>query len=719
MTASDHGPQLVHLRAAGVSLVVSVTPLALPRVLHWGADLGDLDDAALADLAVAASPQSASSMPDEAIVATLVPENAWSWPGWPGLEGHRGGRAFATRFAPTGVTLADDDRGVQRLTVTAADAAAELALTVTLDLTPTGLVRVQARLTNQGGPYTLNGLTLALPVPEQAGEILDFGGHHGHERAPQRHAFTQGTHLRENRRGRTGLDATLLLIAGEPGFSFRSGEVWGVHVAWSGNHRTLAERQPSGERLLAGGELLLPGEIELGPGEEYQTPWLYGSYGVGLDQLSARFHQELRAVHPLRRPRPVIGNSWEAVYFDHRLKPLSELADALAEVGVERFVLDDGWFRHRRHDRAGLGDWYVDEGVWPMGLHPLVDHVRGLGLEFGLWVEPEMVSPDSDLARAHPDWILAAGERLPAEWRHQQVLNLACPGAYAYIEERLTALIEEYRLDYLKWDHNRDLVEAGDRTTGRPAVHAQTLAAYRLIAGLKARYPDLEIESCSSGGGRADLGILGLVDRMWASDDTDAHERQMIQRYTGLLVPPEMMGCHISADPNHGTYRRLSLGMRAVTALFGSLGVEWNVAAIDPAERAALARWIALYKDWREVIHTGELVHCDVPNPAFWCHGVVAADRSRALFAVVPMATSMTAPPGLVRLPGLDPAACYRVEPAELSRAVVASYIYQPLLWWTQGVTLTGLALARHGLRLPDLPPDDPVLITVTREGSA
>ena len=267
------------------------------------------------------------------------------------------------------------------------------------------------------------------------------------------------------------------------------------------------------------------------------------------------------------RPRPVVLNTWEAVYFDHRLDRLTALADTAAELGVERFVLDDGWFRHRRDDTAGLGDWYVDEDVWPDGLHPLVNHVRGLGMEFGLWVEPEMVNPDSDLARAHPEWVREA-----PPWRNQQVLDIAQPDAYAYLLERLDALVSEYAIDFLKWDHNRDLVGG---------AHAQTLAAYRLLDELRERHPALEIESCSSGGSRVDLGILARTDRVWASDTNDALERQAIQRWTQLLLPPELVGSHVGPPRAHTTGRTHDLSFRVATALFGHFGIEWDINARD------------------------------------------------------------------------------------------------------------------------------------------
>ena len=311
----------------------------------------------------------------------------------------------------------------------------------------------------------------------------------------------------------------------------------------------------------------------LGTGEEYATPWLYAVWSDrGLDGLSAALHawQRARPGHPAS-PRPVVLNTWEAVYFDHGLERLTGLADTAAELGVERFVLDDGWFRGRRDDSAGLGDWYVDEDVWPDGLAPLIEHVRGRGMEFGLWVEPEMVNADSDLFRAHPDWVLGVPGRLPPEWRRQQVLDLANPDCFAYLLERLDALLGEYDIAFLKWDHNRDLVEA--------RVHAQTLAVYRLLDELRARHPGVEIESCASGGGRVDLGILERTDRVWASDSNDALERQAIQRWTGLLLAPELVGAHVGPPRAHTTGRTHDLSFRVATALFGHFGFEWDVSA--------------------------------------------------------------------------------------------------------------------------------------------
>ncbi|MDT0267579.1 alpha-galactosidase [Streptomyces sp. DSM 44915] len=709
-----HDGSYLNFRSAGTALVLDCTAGGLPRVVHWGADLGDLDQDTLAGLARAVVPQIASNNVDLPVPLALLPEHSAGWQGTPGLTGHRAGADFSTAFAVTSLQAAD-----RALTVTAEDVVAALELRLEIELTESGLVRQRARLTSLAedgaAPFSLGGLLLALPVPERATELLDMTGRHLRERTPQRHAFTIGTHLRDNRKGRTGTDAVTVHIAGEAGFGFQRGEVWGLHVGWSGNHRSLAERTHTGVSLLAGGELPLAGEIALGPGESYTSPWVYGSYGRGLDALSDRFHDYLRArpSHP-STDRPVTLNVWEAVYFDHDLPKLKELADAAAEIGAERFVLDDGWFRGRRDDHAGLGDWYVDETVWPDGLHPLADYVRGLGLEFGLWVEPEMVNVNSDLARAHPEWILATGDRLPPESRHQQVLDLGHPEAYAYLLERLDALVGEYALTYLKWDHNRDLVEAGHSPSGQAGVHAQTRAVYRLLDELRTRHPGLEIESCSSGGGRVDLGILERTDRVWTSDCIDALERQRIQRWTGLLLPPELMGAHVGAPTAHTTGRTHGLEFRAGTALFGHFGIEWDLTSATPEDRAALAEWIELHKRLRPLLHTGRVVREDHPDPALWVHGVVARDAARAVFALAQVATSVQAPPGRVRLPGLDPDAVYRVAPLPPADRLRGPAM-DALTWWRDGVTLPGRVLGEVGVRAPIQNPERLVLLEVTR----
>lgn len=709
------GPDLIHLRASGVSLVLDCRAPRLPRVLHWGQDLGDLRADDLLALAAAAAPAVVPNALDEPGQLAVLPEHATGWVGLPGLRGHRGGRDWSPLFSVQAIRSHLGAGPGGTVEIDAADRAAALTLELRLELTGGGLIRTRATVGNVGdGEYVVDGLVLALPVPPRAGELLDLTGRWGRERSPQRSPFTLGGHVRDGRRGRTGSDATLVLVAGEAGFGFGAGEVWGVHVGWSGNHRTYAERVPTGDAVLGGGELLSGGEVRLAPGRRYRTPWLYAAYGRGLDEMSGRFHAFLRARpdHP-RAPRRVVLNTWEAVYFDHDVTRLRSLADAGAAVGAELFVLDDGWFRRRRDDRAGLGDWYPDEQVWPDGLHPIAEHVRSLGMGFGLWVEPEMISPDSTLARSHPDWILATGDRLPPPVRHQQVLDLANPEVSGYLLRRLDALVTEYRLDYLKWDHNRDLIDAGHGPAGQPAVHEQTRAVYRLLGQLRERHPGLEIESCSSGGARVDLGILAYTDRVWASDCLDALERQAIQRWTALLLPPELIGSHVGPPRAHTTGRTHDLSLRAGTALFGHFGIEWDLTSASPAELVELAAWVRLYKDIREWLHRGRVVRVDHPDPGLWVHGVVAADASQALFAVVSTATTVTVDAGRARLAGLDPSARYRVRalppghrPSSAALALAS--------WLDTGLTLTGRVLASVGIRVPPMHPEQLLLLQVT-----
>ncbi len=702
----------LHLRGGGSSVVVDVEPGRFPSIVHWGVDLGDAAASELRSLAVAALPQRVSGGLDHPTGLSLLPLESQGWQFEPGLTGSRAdGTAFTPLFSEVEVEVEVEGTG-NRLVVHAQDAELALGLRLELELGDTGLLRQRATLRNlAGADYLLDALTLNFPLPHTAVELLDTTGRHLKERSPQRSRFTIGDHVRASRRGRPGADASLLLFAGEAGFGFRRGLVHGIHVAWSGNHRLAAHRSPAADSWLSGGELLLAGEGIVAAGAEYTTPWVIGSWGVGLDELAARFHEAARARprHP-SFPRPVTLNTWEAVYFDHDLGRLTALADRAASVGVERFVLDDGWFRGRRDDTAGLGDWFVDDVVWPRGLSPLIEHVTAAGMQFGLWVEPEMVNLESDLAREHPDWILHPDPRWPVEARNQHVLNLAHPEAFAYILERLDALLTEYDIAYLKWDHNRDLLEAADPRTGRAAVHDTTAALYRLLDELRSRHPGLEIESCASGGARVDLGILDRTDRLWTSDCIDPIERLDTQAYTNLLVPYELMGAHVGAAESHSTHRTTRLDLQAGVALFCHFGIEWDLTALDDASLARLAEWVAVYRRDRALFHSGTSVHADVVDPSVDIRGVVAPDGSRGLFAVTQRSASVGSPVGRITLPGLSPDSTYEVRLAPPT-TTLAGPGQSPLAWTTSPITLTGRMLGAVGVQAPVQYPEDLVLI--------
>lgn len=703
---------VVHLSRSGTSVVLDCSTAGLPTILHWGPDLGKLPQDALSALASASAPQRVSGGIDIPARLSLVPLEAHGWQGTPAFSGHRRGSSLTPAFALTDLQYTDHE-----LTATATDDDAGLTLSVTVTLTDAGLLRQRLSVTNTGpGEYEVRSLLASFPLPAGASEILDHTGRHLRERSPQRHNLTTGSYHRESRRGRPGADSTVLLAAGTTAFGWEQGLVHAVHTAWSGNHQYIAEQTPSGNKFLACGELLLPEEMTLASGQTYSAPDAYGSWGNGLNQLAGRFHAEFRSrpQHP-GRPRPVTLNTWEAVYFDHNLATLKALADRAAEAGIERFVLDDGWFSGRRDDTAGLGDWFVDDTVWPDGLTPLIEHVRGLGMEFGLWFEPEMVNPDSKLARNHPEWIIQSPGRLPVAARQQQVLNLAIPEAYEYILSCIDNILSTNDIAYIKWDHNRDLLEASDATTGTAVVHSNVQAVYRLMGELKARHPGLEIESCASGGARVDMGILATTDRIWTSDCIDPIERLVNQKHTGLLVPPELMGMHVGGPRSHSTGRAHSLSFRAATAIFGHFGVEWDISGLTGDELNRLAGWIDLHKRWREVLHTGTTVHADLADPAMDLRGVVSADRSSALFGYSLTASSAAYPPGRITFPGLDPETTYTISPA--------SFDYQDQgqssLAWVEAarsgapLALNGRLLGALGVQAPVLFPEQSVLIEV------
>jgi alpha-galactosidase len=332
-------------------------------------------------------------------------------------------------------------------------------------------------------------------------------------------------------------------------------------------------------------------------------------------------------------------------------------------------------------------------------------------MEFGIWVEPEMVNPDSDLYRAHPEWALTTDGYEPVLSRHQLVLDLARQGPFDHVLGQLDALLSDHDIAYVKWDMNRDHI-GGSGHDGAAGTHAQTLAVYRLLDELRLRHPGVEIESCSSGGARIDHEILRRTERVWTSDCNDALERQTIQRGVSMLIPPEMMGAHIGPERSHTTGRRHDLAFRAATALFGHLGVESNLLSLDDSELDALAEVISLHRDLRALLHTGDVVRFDT-EPAYLAHGVYAADRSDAVlsFAVASTANSLTPPPLIV--PGLDPDRRYRVERLRLPGERRGLGRTQPA-WCDGGITLTGAGLAIVGIQPPSMHPESAILIRVS-----
>jgi alpha-galactosidase len=322
-----------------------------------------------------------------------------------------------------------------------------------------------------------------------------------------------------------------------------------------------------------------------------------------------------------------------------------------------------------------------------------------------------MVNPDSDLYRAHPEWILHEADRVPPLWRHQLVLDIGHEGAFNHVLEQTSAVLAAHNIGYIKWDHNRVLIDAGH--LGAAGVHRQTQAIYRLFAELKKRHPGLEIESCASGGARIDLGVIDYVDRFWTSDNNDALERQTIQRWTAQVIAPELLGTHIGPTHGHQTGRTLELSMRATTALFGHAGIEWNITEATQEERKHLATWAQYYKDNRGLLHSGKMVRVDYPEAHAYLHGVTAHDASRAIFAYVQLTPTVSIHPSPLKFPGLDQSANYSVKavfPAGKPRFML---ITPPE--WISGITMSGSALATIGVTAPILAPANAFLIEISK----
>ena len=444
------------------------------------------------------------------------------------------------------------------------------------------------------------------------------------------------------------------------------GQVWSTALAWSGSWRLAVQRASEGLLGLTSGAGHDGVQLALAPGEVHTTPSAFGIYGDGgFGGLSRAWHAHIRA-HVLPHPeetRPVLYNSWEATYFDVTEQGQRELAARAASVGVELFVMDDGWFGARRADNAGLGDWTPYPKAFPNGLRPLADEVHRLGMAFGLWVEPEMTNPDSDLYRAHPDWVLHYPHRHRTELRNQLVLNLARPDVADWAYRQLTRLVAENDVDYLKWDMNRQFSEAGwpgepnqDRLWFDYVRHY-----YDIVDRLRADHPRLRIEACCGGGGRVDLGVLARTDQVWASDNTDAADRLRIQEGYAQVYPVRTMAAWVTDVPNHQTGRSVPLRFRFHSAMSGVLGIGGDLTRWSEDELEEARDLVTEYKSVRHLVQHGELHRLRPARlEALTAVQYTAPDGSEAVVFGWRQQVSFAIPTQPLRLAALDRSARYR-----------------------------------------------------------
>ncbi len=668
------------LDGPGFTLALAAEGDGVPWVVWFGQTLPPGED--LAALARAGLRTAQGGEIDTVAPVSLCPEAALGFPGHPGMI------ADAPRLR--------GDGGIEHGRFVWRGTAGDLRYAATVAVLPSGLLALEATLANDGAaPLRVDWLAApALPASAASRETVAFSGRWCGEFRADSQAWSPGARLRENRTGRSGHEHFPGLLIPEPGARNTSGRVLALHLAWSGGHRMVAEQLPDGRRQIQFGAMPPPGGWTLDPGESLTTPTLLAAWsGAGLNGAMAALHAEARARLRFAAPkRPVHYNCWEAVYFRHDRATLEDIAARAAALGAERFVLDDGWFLGRDDDTSSLGDWTVDSRKYPDGLGPLIDHVRGLGMGFGLWVEPEMVSPDSHLFRAHPEWVLGPPDQPTG--RGQLVLDIARPEVSAYLFGALDALLRAHPIEYLKWDHNRVLPFAAPE---------QTIALYALLDRLRADHPGVEIESCASGGGRIDLEILRRTQRVWLSDSNDALERLRIQADAALFLPPEAVGSHVGPRVCHTSGRSLPMALRAWTAAQRHMGMEMDPRELTDAEAETLRAVVAWFKANRHWLHAGRLLRLDAADPAVIAEMTVAADGARFVAFAAQMTTAPCAAAPLP-LAGLDPAARYRVTlrapdapPRVLNR--FGHSLSQPL-------TLSGAALMGGALRPPAVYPE-------------
>ncbi|MDG5802491.1 alpha-galactosidase [Streptomyces ossamyceticus] len=534
-------------------------------------------------------------------------------------------------------------------------------------------------LANEGTTVELlraDSATWTLPRREESWRLSQLHGRWAAESRLARGELTYGEKVIGSRRGHTG-HQHLPWVALDTDATEEHGEVYGCALGWSGSWRIAVAQLPDARVQITGGAGYdESGLLRLEAGETFTTPvfaalWSDGGHGGASRAWHA--YQRAYVIPDAHRDRPVLFNSWEATEFDISEEQQRALAERAAAIGVELFVVDDGWFGARTSDRAGLGDWTPNPDRFPEGLKPLADQVHALGMQFGIWVEPEMVNPDSELYRAHPDWAQFQPGRKRTELRNQLVLNLARPDVQEYLWEKLDTLLSSAPIDYVKWDFNRCFTDAGWPGEEYPQklwvehVHAY----YALLDRLRAAHPGVAFESCSGGGGRIDLGVMSRTDQVWTSDNTDPLDRLAIQHGFSHIHPARVMAAWVTDSPNNQLNGRVSsLRFRFVSSMAGVLGVGGDLTRWCDEELAEAREWVELYKEIKPVVQRGDLYRLRPPSGGLSAVQYVHGDEVVVLACLQAQHYGEPLPP--LRLRGLDPAATYECrETGELHRGAV------------------------------------------------
>ncbi|MEM9206937.1 MAG: alpha-galactosidase [Pseudomonadota bacterium] len=703
--------QAHRLDAAGQTLVLASLDLRLPFIAYWGAGLPDGEDLSL--LAENTVRPTGPAMLSRPIEVSICPEDGRAFPGEPGLRGSRGdGADWMTQFRLEDFIRFDD----QTLHVLATDSGAGLTYRATVTVAKvTGVVELASEIeNNRESPFQLHWLSApVLRLPSWATHMQSYSGRWCGEFRKEAREIVRGAMSTASFEGRTSHEASPFALFCEAGTSKLIGRAIATHLGSSAGHRLTVERLTNGETQVQMGEMLRPGEVMLQSGEIYRTPTFFlAQSDIGEAALSLQLHNHVRtSILPTSKNdpvKPVHYNCWEAIYFDHSESEIRDLIQRVAALGVERFVLDDGWFANRADDTSGLGDWRVDPKKYPNGLLPIIEAVLEAGMGFGLWVEPEMVSRDSELYEQHPEWCL--GPPSPAHdqilGRSQLVLDLSLPEVRDDLFGKLSNLLAETPIEYLKWDHNRPLAVAGG-LQGRAAYAKQASGLRQLLERLRRAFPAVDVESCASGGARIDYAILQHCNRVWLSDSNDARERWRMQREALTFLPPEIIGSHVGPRICHTSGRVLPMAFRAGVAAMRHMGLEMDPRELDEDETLILQDMIAWHKANRDFLHSEQTFVLDTNSSALEAEMTVASDASRFILFIAQLEqpAEQALPP--VRLAALDSDARYRlkaVQPVEIEKAV--NRLANERIFQTNGVRLSGAFAMNHGIQLPNAFPD-------------
>lgn len=532
-----------------------------------------------------------------------------------------------------------------------------------------------AKIVNQSEKpiYLEKAASACIDFPYGRYDLMHFHGRHCMERQAERMTLPNGIASFGSRRGMSSHHSNPFVILCDKNCTEDAGSCYGFMLMYSGNHLEEAERDQTGSTRIISG--IHPDGFSwlLNPGDSFQTPEALLSFSAsGLNGLSGQYHRLLqKRVIPAKyqhTKRPVLINSWEAAYFDFNAEKILRIARSAKELGIEMLVLDDGWFGHRNDDNSSLGDWTVNEEKIGCSLKTLSEQIHALGMQFGLWFEPEMISEDSSLYQAHPDWALADPDRNPTLARNQLVLDMSRPEIVDHLFDAMSAILNHARIEYIKWDFNRAVTNLF--STNLPAyrqgelAHRFILGTYRLLDRLLKRYPDLIIEGCAGGGGRFDAGMLFYCPQIWCSDDTDAIERLEIQRGTSYGYPVSAMGSHVSASPNHQTGRAVPLHTRGIVAQSGTFGYELNPEGLSDAEKKEIRDQIAAYHQYSDLIAQGRYYRLNELDSSedFSAWMFVSEDQSEALVNLVMTHIRANGPFPFVKLCGLSAEKAYRLD---------------------------------------------------------